>query len=116
MKPLNSLIQKGIPAQNGGAIEELRTRQMELTAWALTALWLGSYYRTYPTPVQDEVSAALASPTDFIAGPMTITRDAPSKLGVGFTVRDGHYLSARWPGDAHRFANEFAAMLAMAVE
>jgi hypothetical protein len=25
-------------------------------------------------------------------------------------VRDGHYLSARWPGDAHRFASEFAAM------
>jgi hypothetical protein len=31
---------------------------------------------------------------------------------VGFTVRDGHYLSARWPGDAHRFASEFAAMIA----
>jgi hypothetical protein len=30
---------------------------------------------------------------------------------VGFTVRDGEYLSARWPGDAHRFAAEFAAMI-----
>jgi hypothetical protein len=27
------------------------------------------------------------------------------------TVRDGEYLSARWPGDAHRFAAEFAAMI-----
>jgi hypothetical protein len=27
------------------------------------------------------------------------------------TVRDGYYLSARWPGDAHRFASEFAAMI-----
>jgi hypothetical protein len=27
------------------------------------------------------------------------------------TVRDGDYLSARWPGDAHRFASEFAAMI-----
>jgi len=87
------------------------TRRMELTAWALTALWLGSYYRTYPTPVQDEVSEALASPTDFIPGPFTTTRDAPSKLDIGFTVRDGQYISARWPGDAHRFANEFAAIL-----
>jgi hypothetical protein len=108
-------------AANGGSVLLGRrttalTRQMELTAWALTALWLGSYYRTYPTPVQDEVSAALASRTDFITGPMTITRDAPSKLRAGFTVRDGHYLSARWPGDAHRFANEFAVMLTMAVE
>ena len=29
----------------------------------------------------------------------------------GFTVRDGNWLSARWPGDAHRFASEFVAML-----
>lgn len=87
------------------------TRQMELTAWALTALWLHGYYRTYPTPVQDEVSAALASPADFITGPIAATRDAPSRLGTGFTVRDGQYLSARWPGDAHRFATGFAAML-----
>jgi hypothetical protein len=27
-------------------------------------------------------------------------------------VRDGCYLSARWPGDAHRFAHELAGMLA----
>jgi putative intracellular protease/amidase len=87
------------------------TRQLELTAWALTALWLGSYYRTYPTTVQDEVSRALASASDFLAGPPAFTRDAPSKLGAGFTVRDGLYLSARWPGDAHRFASEFAALL-----
>ena len=36
------------------------TRQMELTAWALTVLWLGRYYRTYPITVQNEVSAAFA--------------------------------------------------------
>jgi len=87
------------------------TRQMELMAWALTALWLGRYYRTYPVTVQDEVSAALASPDDFVAGPTSTRRDTPSSLDAGFTVRDGNYLSARWPGDAHRFANEFAAML-----
>jgi len=87
------------------------TKQLELTAWSLTKLWLGDYYRTYSTPVQDEVSAALASADDFITGPMATTRESPDKLGVGFTVRDGPYLSARWPGDAHRFASEFAAML-----
>jgi len=87
------------------------TRQMELTAWMLTRLWLGSYYRTYPTPVQDEVTAALADPGDFSIGPISTSRDSPSRLDVGFTVRDGQYLSARWPGDAHRFAQEFGAML-----
>jgi protease I len=87
------------------------TRQMEMSAWMLTRWWLGSYYRTYPTPVQDEVTAALASPGDFITGPKSLSRDSPSRLDVGFTVRDGQYLSARWPGDAHRFAQEFGAML-----
>lgn len=87
------------------------TKQMELTAWMLTGLWLGRYYRTYSTPVQDEVSAALADPAEFIAGPISFFRDSPSKLGVGFTVRDGQYLSARWPGDAHCFSRDFVAML-----
>jgi putative intracellular protease/amidase len=87
-------------------------RQMELTAWALTGLWLGRYYRTYPTPVQDEVTAALARPQDFEAGPPSLLRDDPSHLERGFVVQDGNYLSARWPGDAHRFADAFALLLA----
>ena len=37
--------------------------------------------------------------------------EAGGALGVGFTVRDGDHLSPRWPGDAHRFAAEFAAMI-----
>jgi len=87
------------------------TRAMELTAWALTCTYLGSYYRTYPTTVEDEVRGALAEPRDFISGPMPVRRDTPARLDIGFTVRDGNYLSARWPGDAHRFAADFAAML-----
>lgn len=87
------------------------TRQLELTGWALTALWLGSYYRTYPKTVQAEVTEALARPADFVSGPRGATRDRPSRLAAGFTVRDGNYLSARWPGDAHRFGHDFAAML-----
>ncbi|HYM04525.1 MAG TPA: type 1 glutamine amidotransferase domain-containing protein [Stellaceae bacterium] len=87
------------------------TKAMELGAWALTAAYLGSYYRTYPTPVETEVKAALARPDDFLQGPISLTRDSPTTLMTGFTVRDGNYLSARWPGDAHRFATEFAILL-----
>ena len=88
------------------------TKIMELTAWALTCLYLGNYYRTYPTTVEDEVRAALAAPDHFIRGPIiSIIRDLSDNLAAGFTVRDGNYLSARWPGDSHRFAHEFAAML-----
>lgn len=87
------------------------TRSMEMSAFNLTRLWLGDYYRTYPTPVQDEVTAALAAPDDFAEGPFAVLRDTPDKLDRGFTVRDANYLSARWPGDAYRFAHEFAQML-----
>ena len=87
------------------------TKTLELSGWALTRLWLGSYYRTYPQCLQDEIKAALAHPQDFVAGPMAMARDTPSNLAPGFVVRDGNYLSARWPGDAHSFATEFLTML-----
>ena len=87
------------------------TKPMELTAWSLTCAWLGDYYRTYPTTVEDEVVAVLAAPGHFTRGPVSTRRDSPDHLERGFTVRDGAYLSARWPGDAHRFAVEFSGML-----
>jgi hypothetical protein len=38
-------------------------------------------------------------------------RDTPTNLAPGFALRDGNYVSARWPGDAHRFAHDFGALL-----
>lgn len=83
----------------------------ELLAWSLTCLWLGDYYRTYKQTVEDEVKSNLNSPEDFLKGPIPIKHDSLDHLEYGFTLRDGNYLSARWPGDAHRFANEFLKML-----
>lgn len=88
------------------------TAQMELSAWNLTRLWLGDYYRTYALTVEAEVTALLAQPSDFLRGPQSLLRDKPDKLSRGFVVRDGHYLSARWPGDAHRLGHAFATLLA----
>ena len=87
------------------------TRSLELTGWILTVAWLGNYYRTYPETVQNEVTAVLADSVHFEAGPLAFFRDSPTHLNRGFTVRDGNYLSARWPGDAHRFAIDYADML-----
>jgi protease I len=87
------------------------TRRMELTAWWLTRAWLGNYYRTYPETVEDEVRGALAKPEDFVAGPASTRRDDAAHPEWGFTVHDGLYLSARWPGDAHRFASEFSQLV-----
>lgn len=86
-------------------------RTLELSAFALTAAWLGRYYRTYDATVQDEVTAALARPGDFLAGPLLARRDDAAHPERGFVVRDGHYLSARWPGDCHRFASAFCALV-----
>ena len=86
-------------------------KSQELMAWGLTCLWLGSYYRTYSLTVEDEVRANLDSAADFLSGPLPLARDKPGKLDAGFVVRDGNFLSARWPGDAHKFADTLLGML-----
>lgn len=82
----------------------------ELSAWALTGSWLGSYYRTYKQTVESEVKSKLESPAHFFKGPIPMLRDNLNHLSRGFVVRDENYLSARWPGDAHLFACEFKKM------
>lgn len=84
---------------------------MERSAYYLTAWKLGRYYRTYPEYVADEVTAALASPSDYERGPRTLRRGTATDDGPAFVVEDGAYLSARWPGDAYLFAKRFRAML-----
>ena len=91
------------------------TRRQELVAWWLTRATLGDYYRTYETPMADELVANLRAPSDYDPGPgypIPLARDSEANTRAGFTVRDGNYLSARWPGDAHRFAKELVGMLA----
>lgn len=105
------------PATSRSVIRERFTtclpRYMERSAWLLTAWKLGSYYRTYPMSVQDEVTAALQDASRFIRGPFTLSRRGTgSDDSPAFAVRDGNYLSARWPGDAYLFAKKFVAMLA----
>ena len=87
---------------------------MELLAWYTTAPFLGRYYRTYPQSVEAEVKAALATPADFSRGPLLPRRETQANTGIGFTVRDGNYLSARWPGDCHTFAEEFVKLVRQA--
>ncbi|HEY6235566.1 MAG TPA: DJ-1/PfpI family protein [Candidatus Elarobacter sp.] len=112
------------------------TWRQERLAWSLgrvVRFWDPNYYRTYveaagephgARSVQAEVTAALASPTDYLDVPAT-DPDARAKLDgrrrdsladprPAFVVRDGDYVSARWPGDVHAFANTFADVLAHA--
>ena len=68
-------------------------RWFKSSAWMICTLVLLTFMTALPT------------------GPLPLRRDSAARLGVGFTVRDEEYLSARWPGDAHRFAAEFASMI-----
>jgi protease I len=87
-------------------------KSQEMAAFNLTRLWLGDYYLTYPgLTVEDEVTSALDNPNNFITGPRPLLRDSINNLNRGFTVRDGNYLSARWPGDAYSFSLAFLKML-----
>jgi len=86
-------------------------KRQELTAYNLTKNLLNDYYLTYPTPVEDEVRAALESSDDFLKGKNPLRRDSMKKLKRGFTVRDGNYISARWPGDVYNFSLGFLELL-----
>jgi putative intracellular protease/amidase len=104
------------PATGASVLAGRRTtclpKYMERSAFYLTAWRRGRYYRTYPAYVQEEVAAALGPQGTFERGPRvlaqrgTATDDAPA-----FVVRDGNYVSARWPGDAYLFARTFAELL-----
>ncbi len=109
------------------------TWAFENSAWSvarITRFWDPDYYRTYLEQsgqprgfmsVQQEVTRALARPEDFCDVPKAdpqfrrktsgLARDTVDDATPAFVVRDRHYLSARWPGDAHTFAKTFAGML-----
>jgi putative intracellular protease/amidase len=105
------------PETGHSVLRDARTtclpKYMERSAYLLTFWKLGRYYRTYPAYVEDEVKAALADPSkQFERGPRTMTaRGTATDDGPTFLVEDGRYVSARWPGDAYRFARAFLARL-----
>ena len=109
------------------------TWSLERRAWEVaryTRFWDANYYRTYVEEpgqpwgymsVQQEVTRALADPGDF----RDVTKETPDRRRKtsgrardtltderpAWVVRDGSYVSARWPGDAFTFARVFAETL-----
>lgn len=87
-------------------------KYMERTAFFVTAWKLGRYYRTYPAYVEEEVREALGPGGIFERGPIhLLSRGTRDDDAAAFVVEDGHYLSARWPGDAYLIARRFDALL-----
>ena len=109
------------------------TWALERKAWGLamyTRFWDANYYRTYSEEpgqpygymsVQQEVTRALASESDFEDVPRDApyyrrktsgrARDTLTDDRAAWVVRDGSYVSARWPGDVHTFARTFCEVL-----
>jgi putative intracellular protease/amidase len=90
-------------------------KYMERAAYFSTFWRRGRYYRTYDAYVEEEVRAALASPDDFIRGPRELSKRGTREDDThAFVVENGHYVSARWPGDAYLIAKQLIARLAAA--
>lgn len=110
------------------------TWAFEEKAWRITRFfarfWDPHYYRTYLEEhgqeyghmgVEQEVTRALESPDHFIQVPdddphywkktSGMVRDTPEKTQSSHVVVDKNYVSARWPGDSHAFAQAFTKLL-----
>jgi putative intracellular protease/amidase len=102
-------------ARADGVLEGRRTtcllQSQEMLAYQLTRLWLGKYYRTYDETVQAEVTRLIGPRGEMVVGPKPLLRDALDALQRGFALRDGNYVSARWPGDAYSFTQAFTELL-----
>ncbi|NGY05643.1 type 1 glutamine amidotransferase domain-containing protein [Solimonas terrae] len=133
------LAARSVSRRNGRSVLHGRkttalTWKLEKSAWDLTRYWArfwdSGYYRTYAEQpgessgyrgVQQEVTRALACPADFLDVPADdaehwrkasgLFRDSEQDARPAFVVRDGHYVSARWPGDVHAFARAFVQVL-----
>jgi putative intracellular protease/amidase len=132
------LVARSVSPKTGRSV--LHGRRTTSLTWAqehlaanlarVARFWDGHYYRTYLEEpgqpcgymgVQAEVTRALAASSDYQDVPKDADdyglktngrhRDTVSDARPAFVVRDGNYLSARWPGDVHTFAKTFSAML-----
>lgn len=110
------------------------TWSLERRAWSVGRVfrfWDPGYYRTYLErrgeppgyrSVEAEVTRALARPQDFLDVPRGASdyrmkvdgrhRDTADDDRPAFVVADGNYVSGRWPGDVHTFAQTFCEVLA----
>ncbi len=110
------------------------TWKLERSAWQLSKylarFWDPSYYRTYTEDhgepvgywsVEMEIKRALANDADFCDVPPGAqdyarktggtVRDTLDDPRAAWVVQDRNYVSARWPGDVHTFAQTYVALL-----
>jgi putative intracellular protease/amidase len=82
------------------------TKRLERAGYYLTFWRLGDYYRTYPEYVEDETVKVLKERSDFLHG---------GSISKPFVVEDGNLITARYPADAHLFAQKLVERVKMGV-
>jgi putative intracellular protease/amidase len=80
------------------------TKGLERAGYYLTFWRLGDYYRTYPEYVEDETVKVLKEKSDFQHG---------GSISKPFVVVDGNLITARYPEDAHLFAQKLVEKVNM---
>jgi len=107
-QPVSAVCHGVLPLARAGVLAGRRTTALtaplEGIAVALTARALPGNYRTYPESVEHEVRRLIGPAGRFERGPLLPRYANAEAPQAGFVVRDGAYLSARWPGDAWTLA------------
>ncbi len=114
-QPVSAICHGVLPLARAGVLAGRRTTAlilpMEALAVALTRRALPGHYRTYPESVEHEVRRLVGPTGRFERGPLVPRYAGADEPEAGFVVTDGHYLSARWPGDTWTLALRLAELL-----
>ena len=114
-QPVSAICHGVLPLARAGVLKGRRTTAlthiMEEISVRLTNRALPGHYRTYPISVEDEVRQRIRPGGRFERGGLFPRYSSAKAPEAGFVLRDGHYLSARWPGDAWTLAVRLSELL-----
>ena len=114
-QPVSAICHGVLPLARAGVLKGRRTTAlthiMEEISVRLTAAALPGHYRTYGISVEDEVRQRIKPGGRFERGGLFPRYSGSKAPKAGYVLRDGHYLSARWPGDAWTLAVRLLELL-----
>lgn len=115
-QPVSAICHGVLALARAGVLKGRRTTALthiqEEIAVRLTNRALPGHYRTYPVSVETEVRTRIGKTGTFERGGLFPRYAGRKRPNAGFVVRDGQYLSARWPGDAWTLAVRLNELLA----
>ena len=114
-QPVSAICHGVLPLARAGVLKGRRTtaltHMMEEIAVRLTSRALPGHYRTYALSVEEEVRERIKPGGRFERGGLFPRYSGSKAPEAGFVLRDGNYVSARWPGDAWTLAVRLMQLL-----